>query len=147
MRLERQVPVCHVIGSSAYRRRTALVTTQVLLCRMFLISCGAFVLFAMVVVPRVMTGFATESKSEVSTLMVRKLAFEAFPQWASVHHMDSCPASLDDLAIYTNDISTLDAWGKPLEMKCGPWIRGIYVRSAGEDGQFDTPDDITSNDG
>jgi hypothetical protein len=145
MRLERQVAVAHVIGSSAYRRRTALVTTQVLLWRAFAVGFVAFALARFVThEPRHLCGGG--SKADVTALTVRKFAFEAFPQWASVHHMNSCPESLNELMELANT-QPIDAWGNPLEMRCGPLIRGIYVRSAGEDGQFETPDDITSNDG
>jgi hypothetical protein len=146
MRLERQVAVAHVVGSSAYRRRTALVTTQVLLWRTLLVGCIASGLFAIFVAPRMMHACGGGSKADVTALTVRRFAFEAFPQWAAVHHMNSCPSSLDELRELAST-SPIDAWGNPLEMRCGPLIRGIYVRSAGEDGQFETPDDITSNDG
>lgn len=144
MRLERQVPVCHVAGSSAYRRRAALVTTQVLLWRTLAIGFSAFVIMSMFE-PRRMHVCSFGAKGEKTVAIVKKFAFEAFPQWAAVHHMDSCPASLNELRQHANRALPIDAWGNQLEMKCGPWIRGIYVRSAGEDGRFDTADDITSN--
>jgi hypothetical protein len=146
MRLERQVAVAHVIGSSAYRRRTALVTTQVLLWRALAVGFVAFALARFVTHERMHT-CCGGSKADLTALTVRKFAYEAFPQWATVHHMDSCPESLNELTGYASTSRPIDAWGNPLEMKCGPWIRGIYVRSAGEDGRFETPDDITSNDG
>ena len=79
--------------------------------------------------------------------VVKAYAFEAFPQWAIVHHEERCPQSIRDLAEYVgrNNL-TRDSWGTELDLRCGDGIRGALVRSAGPDGRFDTLDDISSND-
>jgi hypothetical protein len=79
-------------------------------------------------------------------LLVKKLAFEAYPMWARDHADLACPAAPSDLAKYIDTLD--DPWGHPLRIYCGanlpPGARGFAAASAGPDGAFDTADDIKS---
>ena len=48
-----------------------------------------------------------------------------------------------------NGDDTRDFWGNPIDFRCGPDLpdhaKGMWVRSAGPDGEFDTDDDIVSS--
>ena len=78
---------------------------------------------------------------------VQKYAFEAYPAWATQHPDQACPATLAELAPYT-DVKQVDPWGHPYKVMCGaslpPDVRGLAAASAGPDGVFDTADDIHS---
>ncbi len=146
MKLAPSVAVRHAIYSSPERRELAIgcawwtlraIVTAVLAVPVLVIAIA-------VMLPRgLMHGH--DSRSEATERHVKKYAYEAFPLWAIEHLAEACPASLAELATYTSGVTT-DAWGTPLEMQCGNRIRGVQVRSAGEDGMFRTDDDITSSD-
>ncbi len=71
--------------------------------------------------------------------------FEAYPAWARAHPGKECPATLDELNVYIGVSDSLDHWGHPMAMQCGPASpthpEGFFVISAGPDGIFDTEDD------
>lgn len=141
MRLERQVPVRGVVGTSADRRHELRIAAQVTVMRTALV--------AMLLAP---VAFILESEeprpsTAITSEIVKRYAFEAFPLWAMEHQNRACPDSLDELSPFIPRSHTLDDWGTPLELRCGNGYRGAYVRSAGADGRFGTADDITSNDG
>ena len=137
MRLVRQVPVRHEIGTSADRRHDARVLAQVTLWRTFAIAILVLPIVAIVVNERTYCRPTTAYE-------VKAYAFEAFPQWAQAHPWLACPESIDELSAYTS-AHLVDRWGMKLEMQCGTLPR-FFVRSAGPDARFDTADDITSND-
>lgn len=83
------------------------------------------------------------SKVDVARLKLKKYAFEAYPSWAVDHPDRVCPRSLHELDDYMNTSDDQDSWGTPIELRCG--IRGVWLRSAGEDGWFDTADDLVSS--
>lgn len=89
------------------------------------------------------------SKVDTTKLRLKKYAFEAYPSWSSEHPDFPCPRSLHDLAEYMNADDSRDAWGNQLEVRCGSGlptgVKGMWVRSAGEDGRFDTDDDLDSS--
>jgi hypothetical protein len=89
------------------------------------------------------------SPSDVTRLVLIRYAHEAYPAWRLDHPDRECPASLGDLADYVNTDYRRDGWGSPIELRCGPsapaGVRGIWVRSAGEDHMFDTADDLDSS--
>ena len=149
MRLERQVAISYAVGTSAFRRRSALLTAQVTLWRALGASVVIFV-FGAYLHSRTMHMCFGGSQADKTQIKVTRFAFEAYPSWAAETNHISCPSSLRDLTEHANAQSTLDPWGTELEMKCGYQpggsIHGIYVRSAGPDKRFDTPDDISSND-
>jgi hypothetical protein len=89
------------------------------------------------------------SKARATLFAVKRYAFEAYPAWAIEHPQRECPGSLQELDAYSNGPSQhRDAWGHPLELRCGRGLpeptHGVWIRSAGPDGEFDTEDDLTS---
>ena len=90
------------------------------------------------------------SKAKVARIGVRKLTFEAYPQWAAEHPSEKCPTQLSDLAQWmpSPQNATTDAWGNPYSMVCGdaapPAAHGFGVVSPGPDGKPGTADDVTS---
>jgi hypothetical protein len=101
-------------------------------------------------VPLVLVGLAAycprsiddPSKYDVTSMRVRQLANEAFPMWAREHQDRPCPASIAELVPYLDRRDTRDAWGQPLILSCRD---RVVVGSAGEDGVFETQDDIWSD--
>lgn len=81
------------------------------------------------------------------SLAVKKLAFEAYPQWAAAHPDTACPTSIDELLTYVPDASAQDPCGHPHQLGCGPTLpagaRGLAVSSLGPDGTA-SADDIAS---
>jgi hypothetical protein len=79
---------------------------------------------------------------------VKKLAFEAYPQWAAANPSVMCPPAIRDLLAYVHDGTSLDAWGNPLRMACGEALpagaKGLAIHSLGPDGVDGTADDIKS---
>jgi hypothetical protein len=142
MQLVRVLSVKHEVGSSAYRRRSARVSAQVWLWRLATVALAGGLVLA--ISPRITHG--EPSQHDRAELWVKQLAFEAFPMWAVENHRDACPQAVTDLLPYAPHSDGRDPWGNPLELLCGPFYRGAFVRSAGPDGRFDTADDITSND-
>ncbi|MCC6645026.1 MAG: hypothetical protein IT374_05565 [Polyangiaceae bacterium] len=61
-----------------------------------------------------------------------------------VTQRDKCPTVEEVVAarLVTAELRAEDAWGKPYRVVCPPG--GPRVVSAGPDGVFDTPDDVTS---
>jgi hypothetical protein len=88
------------------------------------------------------------SKIDLATLQVKKLALDAFPQWAMRNAAKACPDSLDDLKDFVNNPDMNDPWGHPVRMVCGPTapagVRGLGAYSLGPDGKDGTADDIKS---
>jgi general secretion pathway protein G len=90
-----------------------------------------------------------EAKIRTTKMKVVKYASEAFPAWAAQHAEEACPGELAELDRYTNSHDAIDAWGRPLAMRCGARLPpgvpgGIAVSSVGPDGQDGTDDDIRS---
>jgi hypothetical protein len=87
-----------------------------------------------------------DSKTDVTHLKIMRYAYEAYPSWSAGHPDRECPASLDELNDYMNTNDAQDAWGRPLELHCDAIDRTsphrLWVRSAGEDGRFNTSDDL-----
>jgi len=104
------------------------------------------IIMGLVVGPAVM-GHHGRAMEKTTKIKLHKLAYEAYPQWATTSHQ-ICPASLADLTEYMNEKSVTDAWGNKLEMTCGatnpPGVVGLGLRSPGKDGKLNTEDDIVS---
>lgn len=141
MRLQRQVTVRHPFGSSPERRFLARAAMFVSFWRVF----AATLLILPVAAMLESRHPARPHLEDVTQAIVRRFAFEAFPQWAATNHVDACPASLAALEPYVAR-DAVDAWDMPLELRCGAGYRFAYVRSAGPDHRFDTADDISSLD-
>lgn len=89
-----------------------------------------------------------QSKGEVAKNIVRKLANEAYPQWAmKPSNNGKCP-TLVDLSEYMNSKDTKDPWGEEYIVKCGGDLpagaTGIAIVSKGDDRKEGTGDDIKS---
>ncbi len=85
--------------------------------------------------------------AELAKVKAKKYVVEAYPQWSAAHPDKVCPDKLEELNAYMNDKDTLDPWGRPYRMMCGPTLagaKGLAVISAGEDGKGGTADDIKS---
>lgn len=84
---------------------------------------------------------------KTAELLVKKLAFEAYPQWSVANPAKSCPDKVDDLW-KLGETDGKDPWGKPVKLLCGPDVPkdvvGVGIASAGPDGQFGTADDVNS---
>lgn len=145
MRLERQVAVRHAVGTSADRRYEARVVAKVACCRLLTVVLLAPLVLITVAMFGPRTSCHRVTRVDTASMLVRKYAYEAFPQWAQIHHEEACPNTVDELSVFV-DGDPRDPWGTELELRCGAGIRGAYVRSAGPDRTFDTADDITSND-
>jgi len=84
------------------------------------------------------------SKSDLASETVKKLAYEAYPDWRVAHPGAVCPTVPDELLEYMNNKELIDPWGSRYEITCldeSPWI---VVRSLGEDAIRDTADDLWS---
>jgi hypothetical protein len=92
---------------------------------------------------------STKQKRDRARTVAKTLAYEAYVQWATAHPNKRCPDSVRDLAEYTSEKLT-DPWGNQFRLLCGKTLpkggRDVVVVSAGEDGKFDTADDIRSTD-
>ncbi len=79
--------------------------------------------------------------------LVRQVAFEAFPIWATrPSNAGTCPAP-SQLAEYLGRRDLRDPWGRDLVVACSdlpPGAAGIAVSSNGADGKPGTADDIRS---
>jgi hypothetical protein len=71
---------------------------------------------------------------------------EAYRAWAREHPGKECPDTLDELNRYIGVSDSLDAWGHPIKLQCGPTmppgLKGIGMVSAGVDGTMGTDDDM-----
>ena len=141
MWLVRLVHVDFPIGTSLARRRAAKTRAWMTAGRVLVaIACAPVIVGVLC-----MQHETSPSRGDLARTLVRMYAYEAFPQWASQHFEEACPRSISELSPMI-ERDAVDPWGERLELRCGPGIRGAYVRSAGEDGRFETSDDITSND-
>lgn len=88
----------------------------------------------LIIGPRVIEAF---EKSRVSTarLGVKKLTYEAYPQWRMANMQKRCPDAITEIG--TGD-ELVDPWGTPYSMTCPP----LAIASAGSDGALNTDDDI-----
>jgi hypothetical protein len=141
VKLQRQVAVRHPFGTSPERRYLARGAAFLTFWR---VVAGALLMMPVAVLIEHTQNFEPRPE-DVTKAIVRVFAYEAFPQWATTNHVDACPASLVVLEPYVAR-DAVDAWDRPLELRCGPGYRGAWVRSAGPDHRFDTADDITSID-
>lgn len=84
------------------------------------------------------------SKSDGTLRKLEWYEREAYPAWTRAHPGRTCPATLDELNAYIGVSDSLDLWGHPIEMQCGPkYPLGFTVLTAAEDGIRGTGDDFT----
>lgn len=91
--------------------------------------------------------YRTRSNAALETrTLLKRYVFEAYPLWSRAYPDRDCPRSLHELSRYLTPRIPVDAWGAPIELRCGtnaPFgVRRLWVRSAGEDRVFDTSDDL-----
>lgn len=88
------------------------------------------------------------SKVDRAKLLLRKLAYETFPQWKSHHPDKMCPDKVEELTQLMGREAT-DPWGRPILMLCSRHVIGgakpIALFSLGEDGQLGTDDDVSTH--
>jgi hypothetical protein len=90
-----------------------------------------------------------DQQRELARLTVRKVAFEAYPQWAMMPSNSgrSCPA-LSELVEYLGVDLTDDPWGRPYLVRCGAELPAgaldVGITSLGADGRPGTDDDVNS---
>jgi len=93
------------------------------------------------------SGIWMESKERAARNMVRVVAGEGYARWSMNNPGKRCPDSAFELAKYLDDREMRDPWGTSYVMQCGDASTyGMRVVSAGQDGEFGTPDDIRSSD-
>ena len=131
------------LGRSAARSQAGMTLLEILI----VLAILALVM-GLLVGPKVIRAFQS-SRTDIARLAVKKLADEAFTQWATQHSSKPCPASIDELAEYSNSKDLKDPWGNPYQMLCGETLPagvrgGIAVFSYGADGKPSTEDDIKS---
>jgi hypothetical protein len=90
-----------------------------------------------------------ESKIDLADLQVRKIALEAYPQWAMSNPSAACPKTIAELAKWLNSEQQLvDPWKQTIQMVCGPdappEAKGFGAFSMGPDQKAGTADDIKS---
>jgi hypothetical protein len=88
------------------------------------------------------------NEDKIAQITVKKLAYEAYPQWSMQNPTKQCPASLAELSPYMNNDDLKDPWGHSYVMMCGasapPDARGFGVTSLGPDGAQGGGDDLDS---
>ena len=67
--------------------------------------------------PRVMAHYG-EDPPDVAHDRAVELATKAYGRWAAVHPPGACPASLDELARYSQDRALVDPWGSRFVLVC-----------------------------
>jgi hypothetical protein len=82
-----------------------------------------------------------DAQHDIARREAKRLAYEAYPQWAASHPDKKCPDRIEDLLEYGG--STFDPWLNSYEIHCD--AAQPYVVSAGPDGRMGTSDDIRSD--
>ncbi|MBE7450514.1 MAG: hypothetical protein HS111_16935 [Kofleriaceae bacterium] len=92
-------------------------------------------------------GAILDPRRDHARALVRQVAFEAFPIWATrPSNAGTCPP-LSQLAQHLGRRDLRDPWGRDLVVTCSdlpPGAVGIAVSSNGADGKPGTADDIRS---
>jgi hypothetical protein len=126
-----------------------LAVAGIVISILHLVASVAYVLLVFVFVARVQHQFG-QSKNDIARATAKSIAYEAYPQWSTAHPNKQCPDSITDLGEYMNDTKMTDPWGGQYQFLCGPTMpqgsRGVLAISAGEDGAFNTADDVKSTD-
>ena len=134
-------------GTTTGKQRRLSQKGMTLLEIMIVLAILALVM-GFLVGPRVLKMFG-ESKTEVGRTVAQDFAFSAYTQWSAAHPGKRCPGSLTELLDFSNKKDTKDPWGTEYRMLCGENAPagakgGMGVQAAGEDGKFDTSDDLRS---
>jgi general secretion pathway protein G len=101
----------------------------------------------LVVGPRVMKMFS-KSKVDIAKAEIKKLAYEAYPQWSAANPSKGCPERLEEIGEFADKKDMKDPWGGVYKMFCGanlpPGAKGLAITSAGPDAKEGTDDDLKS---
>lgn len=134
------------INSPRIARNAARSQAGMTLLEIMIVLAIIAVVMGFLVGPRVMRMFQ-ESKVDTTTMLVKQIANQAYPEW-TMATSEQCPSSLKDLEKYRNSKSTKDGWGNELIMLCGDnapeGAMGIAILSKGPDGKQGSEDDIKS---
>ncbi len=82
------------------------------------------------------------SKVDIAKAIVKKYAFEAYPEWRAANPGRACPTTLAELNPWMGRNDVRDPWGGGYVIRCD--ANGFGVYSSGEDGIYGTADDIPS---
>jgi len=97
--------------------------------------------------PRVLRMFQG-SKVDIAKTATKQYAFDAYTQWSQAHPSKACPDKIEELSEFMNEKKSVDPWGSPYKMLCGPnapaGVKPIGVMSFGEDQKEGTEDDVKS---
>ncbi len=116
---------------------------------MLLLSLWAAVV-GFILWPRVyeLCGFDDDGpKTTITKRDLDRYVHEGFPAWRLVTSR-ACPVSISELDAFIGRYNSIDVWGTPLAMYCASTPNGnhtIVVRSAGEDRELGTADDLWSD--
>jgi hypothetical protein len=83
------------------------------------------------------------SNLAIARATIRRYAYHGFPSWAAAHPDLACPGHLSQLDVYVGESGAEDPWGADYRYGCVG--AGMWVSSAGPDGEFDTDDDLRSD--
>jgi hypothetical protein len=135
----------HVLCMRARRRWRADVTVWLLAG---LVITGMFGAGVMISSRFYLVGGCV-SRVSATQIQLEQYAYEVYPSWSAAHPERLCPQSLAELTVDLGSDSNRDAWGQPLDLRCGAELpagaKGLWLRSAGPDGVFGTDDDLTSD--
>ena len=102
----------------------------------------------MLLAPLLVLTLASNDAIHDARVMVKRLAYEHFVDWARKHPDELCPRSVDDVLAYAD--FDRDPWGSEFRMYCGDDVpepaRRDFVAfsSAGPDRAHGTVDDVQS---
>jgi hypothetical protein len=91
------------------------------------------------------------TRADITLANLHRLADEGFPLWKQAHPLETCPRTIEDLAMYTNaEIRGPYAGTATYVYTCDPAampraVHGIWIRDLGEDEVLGTADDFTSD--
>jgi general secretion pathway protein G len=128
-------------------RRAANGQRGITLLEIMIVLAIIGLVMALLVGPQVLDRLK-ESKESLAKTGARKLAYEAYGQWAVSNPSKSCPDKLGDLYKYMSSESVKDPWESEFIMLCGDQLpagaKGIGIVSPGPDKKANTPDDVKS---
>ncbi len=130
-------------------KKTARALVAMTLLEIMIVLAILALVMGFLVGPRVFKALSS-SKSEVAKNMVKKFAFEAYPEWSMKPSKSGACPTLADLTEFMNSKDVKDPWGEEYVVKCGGDLPAgvtpgsIAVYSKGPDSKDGTGDDIKS---
>jgi general secretion pathway protein G len=144
---ERLLAILDRLRTRKTQRTTARALRGMTLLEIMIVLAILALVMGFLVGPAIFKSFQ-QSKGEVASNIVRKLANEAYPQWAmKASNNGKCP-TLVDLSEYMNSKDVKDPWGEEYIVKCGGDLpagaNGIAIVSKGPNGKEGDGDDVKS---